>query len=109
MRAVVYDRPESFTVRELAIPEPGPGEVRLRVLVAGVCGTDLHLHHGEFGPTYPLTPGHEFVGEVVAVDQPMTKGCSVTGLWSTTRRRADAAPSAGGPGRRSAGTWSPRG
>lgn len=67
MRAVVYDRPESFTVRELAIPEPGPGEVRLRVLVAGVCGTDLHLHHGEFGPTYPLTPGHEFVGEVVAV------------------------------------------
>ena len=37
------------------------------MLVAGVCGTDLHLHHGEFGPTYPLTPGHEFVGEVVAV------------------------------------------
>ena len=66
MRAVVYDRPGSFAVRELPIPEPGPGEVRLRVLVAGVCGTDLHLHHGEFGPTYPLIPGHEFVGEVVA-------------------------------------------
>jgi D-arabinitol dehydrogenase (NADP+) len=67
MRAVVYDRPESHTLRELPIPEPGPGEVRLRVLVAGVCGTDLHLHLGEFGPTYPLIPGHEFVGEVVAV------------------------------------------
>jgi D-arabinitol dehydrogenase (NADP+) len=67
MRAVVYDRPESFAVREVVTPEPGPGQVRLRVLVAGVCGTDLHLHHGEFGPTYPLTPGHEFVGEVVAV------------------------------------------
>jgi D-arabinitol dehydrogenase (NADP+) len=67
MRAVIYDRPESFAVRELAVPEPEPGEVRLRVLVAGVCGTDLHLHHGEFGPTYPLTPGHEFVGEVAAV------------------------------------------
>ena len=67
MRAVVYDRPEQFEVREVAIPEPGPGEVLLKVVVAGVCGTDLHLHHGEFGPTYPLTPGHEFVGEVVAV------------------------------------------
>jgi D-arabinitol dehydrogenase (NADP+) len=41
--------------------------VLLKVLVAGVCGTDLHLHAGEFGPTYPLTPGHEFVGEVVEV------------------------------------------
>ncbi|MFP5282936.1 MAG: zinc-dependent alcohol dehydrogenase family protein [Actinomycetes bacterium] len=66
MRAVVYDRPGSFAVRTVPVPEPGPGEVRLRVLVAGVCGTDLHLHAGEFGPSYPLTPGHEFVGEVVA-------------------------------------------
>jgi D-arabinitol dehydrogenase (NADP+) len=65
MRAVVYDRPEHFEVREVAVPEPGPGEVLLKVLVAGVCGTDLHLHAGEFGPTYPLTPGHEVVGEVV--------------------------------------------
>lgn len=67
MRAVVYDRPGEFAVRELPVPEPGPGEVRLKVLVAGVCGTDLHLHAGEFGPTYPLIPGHEFVGEVVAL------------------------------------------
>jgi D-arabinitol dehydrogenase (NADP+) len=67
MRAVVYDRPEHFTVAEMPVPEPGPGEVRLKVLVAGVCGTDAHLHAGEFGPTYPLTPGHEFVGEVVAL------------------------------------------
>jgi D-arabinitol dehydrogenase (NADP+) len=67
MRAVVYDRPEHFEVREVPVPEPGPGEVLLKVLVAGVCGTDLHLHAGEFGPSYPLTPGHEFVGEVVTV------------------------------------------
>jgi D-arabinitol dehydrogenase (NADP+) len=65
MRAVIYDRPEQFEVREVPRPAPGSGEVLLRVLVAGVCGTDLHLHAGEFGPTYPLTPGHEFVGEVV--------------------------------------------
>lgn len=67
MRAVVYDRPEHFTLADVPVPEPGPGEVRLRVVVAGVCGTDAHLHVGEFGPTYPLTPGHEFVGEVVAL------------------------------------------
>ncbi|HEY5820383.1 MAG TPA: zinc-dependent alcohol dehydrogenase family protein [Propionibacteriaceae bacterium] len=66
MHAVVYDRPEHFVVRELPVPEPGRGEVLLKVLVAGVCGTDAHLHLGEFGPSYPLTPGHEFVGEVVA-------------------------------------------
>lgn len=69
MRAVVYDRPEHFEVRELPVPEPGPGEVLLRVLVAGVCGTDLHLHAGEFSPTYPLTPGHEFVGIVVGAGE----------------------------------------
>ena len=100
MRAVVYDRPESFTVCEPAIPDPGPGEVRLRVLVAGVCGRDLHLHHGEFGPTYPLTPGHEFVGEVWPSDRPVLRVCSVSGSSSTTRRRVDAARSAGEPGRR---------
>jgi D-arabinitol dehydrogenase (NADP+) len=66
MKAVVYDKPRKFEVREVPVPEPGPGEVLLRILAAGVCGTDLHLHAGEFGPTYPLTPGHEFVGEVVS-------------------------------------------
>jgi D-arabinitol dehydrogenase (NADP+) len=67
MKAVVYDEPGHFQVRQLPVPQPGAGELLLRVLVAGVCGTDLHLHAGEFGPTYPLTPGHEFVGEAVAV------------------------------------------
>jgi D-arabinitol dehydrogenase (NADP+) len=67
MKAVVYDEPGHFLVRQVPIPLPAFGELLLRVLVAGVCGTDLHLHAGEFGPTYPLTPGHEFVGEVVSV------------------------------------------
>lgn len=66
MQAVVYDRPGVFEVRKIPVPQAGPGEVLLRMVVAGVCGTDLHLHDGEFGPTYPLIPGHEIVGEVVA-------------------------------------------
>ena len=69
-RAVVYTGPRVFAVVDVPRPQPGPGQVLLRVLVAGLCGTDLHLHDGEFGPTYPLTPGHEFVGEVVEVGPP---------------------------------------
>ncbi len=64
MKAVVYDRPGSFALEQVPVPGIREDEVLLRVLVAGVCGTDLHLHDGEFGPTYPLTPGHEIVGEV---------------------------------------------
>jgi D-arabinitol dehydrogenase (NADP+) len=64
VKAIVYDRPEHFTYADLPDPEPGPGEVRLRVRASGVCGTDVHLHHGEFSPRYPFTPGHEVVGEV---------------------------------------------
>ena len=74
MRAVIYDRPVAFEVRQTAVPDLGAEDVLLRVLVAGVCGTDLHLHNGEFGPTYPLTPGHEFVGEVVEVGPGVAQG-----------------------------------
>jgi D-arabinitol dehydrogenase (NADP+) len=64
MRAVVYDTPGEFFVRTVATPEPGPGEVRIRMTAAGMCGTDLHLHEGQFLANFPLTPGHETVGVV---------------------------------------------
>ncbi len=67
MRAVVYDRPGEVTVREVPVRDPGPGEVRVRMTRAGMCGTDLHLHEGQFLATFPLTPGHETVGVVDAV------------------------------------------
>ncbi len=67
MLAVVYDAAETFSVREVPTPEPGPGELRLRVVQAGFCGTDLHLHHGGFDARFPLTPGHEVVGVVDAL------------------------------------------
>jgi alcohol dehydrogenase, propanol-preferring len=48
-------------------PEPGPGEVRIRVLSCGVCRTDLHLAEGDLPPRRPHTvPGHEVVGAVDA-------------------------------------------
>jgi D-arabinitol dehydrogenase (NADP+) len=74
MKAIVYDRPGEFELREVPDPVPGPLDVVIRVLTAGVCGTDLHLHDGEFGPSYPLIPGHEVTGEIVAT------GAAVTAL-----------------------------
>jgi len=64
MRAVVFDGPGTVSVRDLADPEPGPGEVRVRPLLTGICGTDRHLLAGGFMATFPLVPGHEIVGEV---------------------------------------------
>lgn len=64
MRAVRYDRAEEFRVVQIPDPRPQPGEVVLRTTLAGVCGTDVHLHHGNFSPRYPLIPGHESVGVV---------------------------------------------
>jgi len=49
------------------VPEPGQGELLVRVLCCGVCRTDLHLAEGDLKPRRPdVTPGHEVVGEVVA-------------------------------------------
>jgi D-arabinitol dehydrogenase (NADP+) len=72
VKAVVYDRPRQWQLAEVPDPEPGPGQVTLRVAAAGVCGTDVHLDAGEFGPVYPLTPGHEIAGVVVAAGPGVT-------------------------------------
>ena len=51
-------------------PVPGPGEVLLKVLVCGVCRTDLHLAEGDLPPRRPgVIPGHEVVGEVAALGE----------------------------------------
>src|SRR5216684_5204340 len=48
-------------------PEPGPGQVLVRVQACGVCRTDLHIADGELsGAPYPITPGHEVVGKIVS-------------------------------------------
>jgi D-arabinitol dehydrogenase (NADP+) len=64
MRALVYEAPREFGVREVTRPRAGTGEVVVDVRLAGVCGTDLHLHAGGFFAEFPLTPGHESVGVV---------------------------------------------
>ncbi len=50
------------------VPEPGPGEVRVRVAACGVCRTDLHLAEGDLAPRHAgVVPGHEIVGRVDAL------------------------------------------
>ena len=72
MRAWVVDTPGPIDggplrLVERALPEPGPGEVRVRVACCGVCRTDLHLAEGDLAPRRPQTvPGHEVVGVVDA-------------------------------------------
>lgn len=51
-------------------PQPGAGEILLKVRVCGVCHTDLHIAEGDLEPpSYPLVPGHQVVGEVVEVGE----------------------------------------
>lgn len=60
---------------ELPDRDPGPGEIRVRVLACGVCRTDLHVVDGELpDPVLPIIPGHEIVGRIEAL------GPGVTGL-----------------------------
>ena len=66
MRAMVLEKPGApLVARDLPVPEPGPGQLRLRVMACGVCRTDLHICDGELPePKLPLVPGHEIVGVV---------------------------------------------
>jgi D-arabinitol dehydrogenase (NADP+) len=64
MKAVVYDAPRTYAVRDIPIPAVEAGEVLIKVGQVGVCGTDLHIHEGDFNAAFPLIPGHELVGVV---------------------------------------------
>ena len=66
MRAMVLDAPQRpLRLASLDRPQPGPGELLLRVRACGICRTDLHLIDGELPePKLPVIPGHEIVAEV---------------------------------------------
>lgn len=69
MKAMQLDRPGGeFQLVELPTPEPGAGEVLVRVHACGVCRTDLHVVDGDIRDgRYPVVPGHQIVGDVVAL------------------------------------------
>ncbi len=67
MHAAEITAPGATRLIETDVPTPAPDEVLIQVRRAGICGTDLHILHGVYQATYPLIPGHELSGEVVAV------------------------------------------
>jgi 2-desacetyl-2-hydroxyethyl bacteriochlorophyllide A dehydrogenase len=73
VRAAVVVTPGTLSVESVPDPAPGPLDVVVKPAAVGICGTDLHIMDGEFAPAFPIVPGHEFAGEIVAV------GAGVTG------------------------------
>jgi NADPH2:quinone reductase len=63
-----HARSVQFSVESVPDPTPGLGEIIVAPQAVGICGTDLHIIDGHFPPApYPIVPGHEFAGEVVAI------------------------------------------
>jgi propanol-preferring alcohol dehydrogenase len=66
MRAMILDAPtQPLRKADVPVPEPGPGQILIKVQACGVCRTDLHIVDGDLSkPKLPLIPGHEIVGTV---------------------------------------------
>ena len=91
MRALrkLDDESMGLEVVDLPVPVPGEGQVRIAVVAAGMCGTDLHIMDGTYASAPPVTLGHEMAGVVDAV------GPGVDGSWVGVRVCAEPAISCG--------------
>jgi L-iditol 2-dehydrogenase len=78
-----------FSLEEIDRPEPAPGQVRVAVFGAGMCGTDVHILDGDYASTPPVTIGHEVAGVVDAV------GSTQHESWVGTRVALETAVSCG--------------
>lgn len=67
--AVVTEFGKPLEIQDLPVPEPGPGQVLVRMEASGLCHTDIHAAHGDWPvkPQPPFIPGHEGIGEVAAL------------------------------------------
>jgi S-(hydroxymethyl)mycothiol dehydrogenase len=68
-RALILPGPGELRLEEIEVGEPGPDEVRVRILASGVCHSDLHALESGFAARYPLLLGHEGAGEIEAVGE----------------------------------------
>lgn len=71
MRSAVARGRGGLVIEERPLPEPAPGQVRVRLLACGICGTDLHFLHGGLWPDGHV-PGHEMFGRVEAISDGVT-------------------------------------
>lgn len=69
MLALVKEREglENLVLKECPVPDYAENEVLIRVTFGGICGTDLHIYHDQYPYYPPVSLGHEFSGEIVAV------------------------------------------
>jgi alcohol dehydrogenase, propanol-preferring len=79
--AVVREFGQPLVIEDRPVPEPGPGQITVRMEASGLCHTDIHAANGDWPvkPTPPFVPGHEGVGTVHAV------GSGVTGVAAGQR------------------------
>lgn len=87
--AVVHAFGEDLSIDTVTIPTPGPGQALVKLVTSGVCHTDLHAAQGDWPvkPNPPFIPGHEGVGEVVALGDGVTNlhvGQLVGNAWLFT-------------------------
>lgn len=69
----VMTAPGQIEFREIPVPEPAPGEALIKIMRIGVCGSDIHVYHGEHPFTsYPVTQGHEVSGLVEKLGEGVT-------------------------------------
>ncbi len=67
MQAIVFPAAERLTVEQIPDPICAPDEVIVQVTQSGICGTDVHIYRNEYLSQFPLTPGHEFTGNIVEI------------------------------------------
>lgn len=66
----VMTSPGVIEFKEVPVPEPGEGQVLIKIMKIGICGSDIHVYHGEHPFTkYPVTQGHEVSGQITALGQ----------------------------------------
>ena len=82
MKSILINKPGEVEIREVDMPVVKEGEVLLKLLYGGICGSDLGTYKGTFAyASYPRIPGHEFSAEIVEIgenDRGLEKGMIVT-------------------------------
>ncbi|MGM1328070.1 alcohol dehydrogenase catalytic domain-containing protein, partial [Klebsiella michiganensis] len=73
MKSIVIRQPNELVIEERPIPQPAAGEVRVKIKLAGICGSDSHIYrgHNPFAK-YPRVIGHEFFGVIDAIGEGVT-------------------------------------
>jgi L-iditol 2-dehydrogenase len=73
MKAALLRSPETIVIEDVVLPPIAEKDVRIRPSYAGICGTDISIYKGHREVMYPFILGHEFLGQVVAIGENVTK------------------------------------